>query len=47
VQRKRLELERYASMDPFPGSPLMTVGVWPLQLHVQTNQAGHRLQLSV
>ncbi|MEA5424750.1 AAA family ATPase [Synechococcus sp. CCY9202] len=36
VERRRIELERYASVASFPGSPLGTFRVWPLQLLFQT-----------
>jgi predicted kinase len=36
VERRRIELERYASVGSFPGSPLGTLRVWPLQLLFHT-----------
>jgi len=36
VERRRIELERYASVASFPGSPLGTFRVWPLQLLFHT-----------
>jgi hypothetical protein len=42
VERRRIELERYASVGSFPGSPLGSVRVWPLQLHLPANQSHHR-----
>ncbi len=43
VERRRIELERYVSAASFPGSPLGSFLVWPLQLHPSTNQPYHRL----
>jgi predicted kinase len=36
VERRRIQLERYASVASFPGSPLGTFRVWPLQLLFHT-----------
>ena len=36
VERRRIELERYASVASFPGSPLGSLRVWPLQLLFHT-----------
>jgi len=36
VERRRIELERYASVGSFPGSPLGAFRVWPLQLLFHT-----------
>ncbi|MFI0404105.1 MAG: hypothetical protein ACH34U_14480, partial [Cyanobium sp.] len=36
VERRRIVLERYASVGSFPGSPLGTFQVWPLQLLFHT-----------
>jgi len=36
VERRRIVLERYASVATFPGSPLGTFQVWPLQLLFHT-----------
>jgi predicted kinase len=36
VERRRIELERYASVASFPGSPFGTFRVWPLQLLFHT-----------
>jgi predicted kinase len=36
VERRRLVLERYVSVAAFPGSPLGTFRVWPLQLLFHT-----------
>ena len=36
VERRRIELERYASVASFPGSPLGSFRAWPLQLLFHT-----------
>jgi hypothetical protein len=36
VERRRIELERYVSVGSFPGSPLGSFRVWPLQLLFHT-----------
>ena len=36
MERPRIDLERYTSVGSFPGSPLGTLRVWPLQQLFQT-----------
>jgi hypothetical protein len=42
-----LDLERYASVGSFADSPNGSFRVWPLQLHLPTNQSHHRLVTGV
>ena len=43
VERRRIELERYASVGSFADSPNGSFRVWPLQLHLPAIQSQHRL----